>query len=146
LSSLVQALEYQPTGHEEILPEEVQQKLSQVKNRVEALEVVAEAFVKEKDEDTKLGLAIQLRELYEPFLRFQEEPPYLEAILADEGEAGKILEDYGRIAANANNTTQVRKALAEATRFLEEATGISLTEENINTPEGEQEIQREITR
>src|SRR5690606_19534019 len=83
LSSLVQALEYQPTGHEGILPEEVQEKLSQARNRIEALEVVAEAFVKEKDEDTKLGLAIQLRELYEPFLRFQEEPPYLEAILAD---------------------------------------------------------------
>lgn len=145
LSSLVQALEYQPTGHEEILPEEVQQKLSQAKNRIEALEVVAEAFVKEKDEDTKLGLAIQLRELYEPFQRYQADPPYLEAILADEGEAGKILEDYGRIVANANNTTQIRKAFDQATRFFEETTGISLTEENINTPEGERQVQREIT-
>lgn len=145
LSSLVQALEYQPTGHEEILPEEVQQKLSQTQNRIEALEVVAEAFVKEKDEDNKLALAIQLRELYEPFQRFQEEPPYLEAILADEGEAGKILEDYGRIAVNANNTNQIRKAFDQATRFFEETTGISLTEENLNTPEGERGIQREIT-
>src|SRR5690606_33524364 len=65
---------------------------------------------------------------------------------ADEGEAAKILEDYGKIVANANNTTQIRKALAEATRFLEKTTGISLTEENINTPEGEREVQREITR
>src|SRR5690606_4278266 len=146
LSSLVQALEYQPTGHEEILPEEVQEKLSQARNRIEALEVVAEAFVKEKDGDTKLGLAIQFRELYEPLLRFQEEPSYLEAILTDEGEAGKILEDYGRIVANANNTAQIRKAWDEATRFLEKTTGISLTEENINTPEGEREVQREITR
>lgn len=147
VSSLVQAMRVDPQELNQ-LPDPIRQSLAGAESRADAVTRMAQAVNQASNDQDVMNNAAALWFLMEPVRSLQEADPVAFDTLPKDSPALESLRQYNWAVANIENSPAVKRALRTIDSLMakdqSEALIQPVTEESLNTPAGQQNVQNAL--